>query len=471
MAYISGIDREQVNIVMTSLDQLIDEDNPVRVIDAYVDSLDLKVLGFIEYDGSHKGQAPYRRKDLLKLHIYGYLNKMRASRRLEAEARRNWELMWLVNGITPDHGTIAGFVTQNKEAFRKVLRNLTLILKGWGLIDGKLIAIDGTKIRAQNSKHNCLTQSGLEKKIAYAEEQIAAYLAAIEREEEPDDRLKEKLEAYQELKKKYEFQKEELRNEGLEQKTLTDPDSRRMKNNGSLDICYNVQSVVDGKCHFVVDAVATNDINDQSQLSPMALSAKQLLAPEEMAVLVDTGYFNGPMIKECVDAELNVYIKKARANNKTKENEYRKEKFVYLPEQDAYQCPAGKLLPFFERTTKNGEKYLKYKCQGCENCPQKSKCTTAATGRCIQRWEHESVLEEIAAKTAAHPEIYKQRRCIVEHPFGTVKRHQGYTYFNRKGIENVNAESASMFIAYNLKRLFGMLKTQELIKKFQTSRV
>ena len=351
-------------------------------------------------------------------------------------------------------------------------------------------------------------------------------MAAIECEEEPDDRLKEKLEAYQELKKKYEFQKEELRNEGLEQKTLTDPGSRRMKNNGSLDICYNVQSVVDGKCHFVVDAVATNDINDQSQLSSMALSAKQLLAPEEMAVLVDTDYFNEPMIKECVDAVLNVYIKKARANNKTKENEYRKEKFVYLPEQDAYQCPARKLLPFFERTTKNGEKYLrqhrtiasaslrrlfapllqfekreihtvflrfssfelgqksclrllaelrgaalKYKCQGCENCPQKSKCTTAATGRCIQRWEHESVLEEIAANTAAHPEIYKQRRCIVEHPFGTVKRHQGYTYFNRKGIENVNAESASMFIAYNLKRLFGMLKTQELIKKFRTSRV
>lgn len=227
---------------MTSLDQLIDEDNPVRVIDAYVDSLDLKVLGFIEYDGSHKGQAPYRRKDLLKLHIYGYLNKMRASRRLEAEARRNLELMWLVNGITPDHGTIAGFVTQNKEAFRKVLRNLTLILKGWGLIDGKLIAIDGTKIRAQNSKHNCLTQSGLEKKIAYAEEQIAAYLAAIEREEEPDDRLKEKLEAYQELKKKYEFQKEELRNEGLEQKTLTDPDSRRMKNRPSKNGKYCVQT-------------------------------------------------------------------------------------------------------------------------------------------------------------------------------------------------------------------------------------
>lgn len=470
MAYITGTDRDQINIVITSLDQLIDEDNPVRVLDAYVDSLDLKALGFVEYDGNQKGQAPYRRSDLLKLHVYGYLNKMRASRRLEVETKRNLELMWLVNGITPDHGTIAGFVKQNKESFRKVLRDLTLILKGWGLIDGKLVAIDGTKIRAQNSKHNCLTQSGLEKKIAYAEEQIEAYLAAIECQGKPKDLLKEKLESYQVLKKQYEKQKEELHAEGLEQKTLTDPDSRRMRNNGALDICYNVQSVVDGKHHFVVDAVATNDINDQSQLSPMAMTAKELLTPEEMTVLADTGYFNGPMIKECIDAKMNVYIRKARANNRTKDNEYRKEKFIYLPEQDAYQCPAGKLLPYFERTTKNEEKYLKYKCQECGNCPRKSRCTTSTTGRTIQRWEHEGLLENVALETTAHSEVYKQRRCIVEHPFGTVKRHLGYTYFNRRGIENVNAETASMFIAYNLKRLFGMFKTQEMIQKLQMSR-
>ena len=182
MAYIVGIDRNQTRMVTTSLDALIDEDNSVRVIDAYVDSLDLIELGFKEYSGTNRGQAPYRRSDLLKLHIYGYLNKIRSSCSLEIECKRNLELMWLINAITPDHGTIAGFVKNNRKAFHVTLRNLTLILKGWGLIDGKLIAIDGTKIRAQNSKHNCITKSGLDKKIAYADEQINAYLMALEKD-------------------------------------------------------------------------------------------------------------------------------------------------------------------------------------------------------------------------------------------------------------------------------------------------
>lgn len=329
MAYIVGKDRNQVSIVTTSLNELIDDDNPVRVIDAYVDSLNLKQLGFIEFDGNNKGQPPYLRSDLLKLHIYGYLNKIRSSRSLEIETKRNLELMWLVNSITPDHGTIAAFVQKNKTAFQKVLRNLTLILKGWGLIDGKLVAIDGTKIRAQNSKHKCITESGLVRKIAYAEEQIASYLAAMEKVEEVSPALKEKFEAYKKLKEKYEIQRKELKEEGLEQKSLTDPDCRRMKNNGSLDICYNVQSVVDGKNHFVIDAIATNDINDQNQLFHMALDAKELLDLQQMEVIADTGYYNALEIKNCIDENLTVYIKKAKGNNQTKENEYRKEKFIY----------------------------------------------------------------------------------------------------------------------------------------------
>lgn len=176
MAYIIDGDRNQVQIVSVSLDSLINQDNPVRIIDSYVNSLDMVKLGFTVYDEKRKGQAPYRRSDLLKLHIYGYLNKIRSSRCLEVEAKRNLELMWLVNAITPDHGTIAGFVQKNKVAFHNVLRDLTLILKGWGLIEGKLVAIDGPKIRAQNSKHNCITHSGLEKKIAYAEEQIEQWI-------------------------------------------------------------------------------------------------------------------------------------------------------------------------------------------------------------------------------------------------------------------------------------------------------
>ncbi len=470
MAYIIGEDRNQVQFVSASLDDLIDQDNPVRVIDAYVESLDLVELGFTVYDGKHKGQAPYRRSDLLKLHVYGYLNKIRSSRCLEVEAKRNLELMWLVNAITPDHGTIAGFVQKNKAAFHKVLRDLTLILKGWGLIDGKLVAIDGTKIRAQNSKHNCITQSGLEKKIAYAEEQIEIYLAAMEQQNGTNVSIKEKLEAYQQLKEKYETQREELRTEGLEQKTLTDPDSRRMKNNGALDICYNVQAAIDGSNHFAIDAVVTNDINDLNQLSTMATGAKELVEPDEMAVIADTGYYNGPEIKNCVDAGIGVYIKKGKSNNQTKENGYRKDKFIFDSERDVYICPEGKELHFFENTSKNGLKYHKYRCTVCEQCPKKQFCTTSVSGRNIQRWEYEAVLEQVSTETAEHNEIYKQRRSIAEHPFGTIKRYLGYTFFLRRGTENVDAECASMFIAYNLKRLFGIFSVPELKKKFETYR-
>lgn len=357
MAYIVGIDRNQTRMVTTSLDALIDEDNSVRVIDAYVDSLDLIELGFKEYSGTNRGQAPYRRSDLLKLHIYGYLNKIRSSRSLEIECKRNLELMWLINAITPDHGTIAGFVKNNRKAFHVTLRNLTLILKGWGLIDGKLIAIDGTKIRAQNSKHNCITKSGLDKKIDYADEQINAYLMALEKDSQCEPEFKKKLEDYQELKKQYHQQKQALSNEGLEQKSLTDPDSRRMKNNGSLDICYNVQSAVDAQNHFVIDISTTNDINDQNQLYIMAKDASDLLETEECTVVADTGYYNASEIKNCLDDGMTVLIKKAKANNSTKDNEFRKDKFKYDPEKDVYICPAEQQLYFFENTSKNGMKY------------------------------------------------------------------------------------------------------------------
>lgn len=471
MAYIVGIDRNQTRMITTSLDSLIDDDNSVRVIDAYVDSLDLRELGFKEYSGTNKGQAPYRRSDLLKLHIYGYLNKIRSSRSLEAECKRNLELMWLVNAITPDHGTIAGFVKNNREAFHATLRNLTLILKGWGLIDGKLIAIDGTKIRAQNSKHNCITKSGLEKKIAYADEQIKAYLMAIEKDAQSEPLFKEKLEAYQELKEQYIKQKLELNEEGLEQKSLTDPDSRRMKNNGSLDICYNVQSVVDAKNHFVIDISTTSDINDQNQLYTMAKEATYLLQSEDCIVIADTGYYNATDIKNCVDDGMTVLIKKARANNSTKDNEFRKGKFKYDAEKDVYICPTEQELSFYENTSKKGMKYKRYRCNSCNNCKYKESCTSSKSGRTLQRWEHESVLEEVHAETYSNNEIYKQRRCIVEHPFGTVKRSLGYSFFLRKRTVNVDAEAASMFIAYNLKRLLSILSVSELILKFKTCRV
>ena len=262
------------------------------------------------------------------------------------------------------------------------------------------------------------------------------------------------------------MKKQELKNENLEQKSLTDTDSRRMKDNGSLDICYNVQSAVDSKNHFVIDISTTNDINDQNQLYVMAKDATELLETEDTTVLADTGYYNGTEIKNCIDDGLKVYIKKAKANNSTKDNEFRKEKFSYDKELDIYVCPAGKTLSFFENTSKNGIKYRRYKCSDCSVCKYKNACTSSSRGRTIQRWEHEDVLDVVRQETLDNNDIYKLRRCIVEHPFGTIKRTLGYSFFLRRQIDNVDAEASSMFIAYNFKRLLSMFSTQELIKKF-----
>ena len=211
--------------------------------------------------------------------------------------------------------------------------------------------------------------------------------------------------SYQELKEQYFRQKEELKNDDLEQKSLTDTDSRRMKNNGFLDVCYNVQSVVDAKNHFVIDISTTNDVNDQNQLYVMAKDAVELLNAKETTVIADTGYYNGTEIKNCIDDGMNVYIKKARANNSTKDNEFRKEKFSYDKDNDVYICPAGNKLPFFENTSKNGIKYRRYKCSNCNSCKYKTACTSSASGRTIQRWEHEEVLESVHQDTLKHNEI------------------------------------------------------------------
>lgn len=244
----------------------------------------------------------------------------------------------------------------------------------------------------------------------------------IEKDGPPDDDLKEKLQTYQNLKEQYLAQKQELKDQGLEQKSLTDKDSHRMKNNGSLDICYNVQSIVDSKNHFVIDISTTNDINDQNQLYAMAKDAAGLLDIDTPTVIADTGYYNGTEIKKCIDDAMSVLIKKAKANNGTKNDEFRKEKFLYDKKQDVYVCPAGNKLPFFENTSKNGLKYRKYKRPDCNSCKYKKTCTSSANGRTIQRWEHEDILEAVYQETLKNNNIYKQRRCIVEHPFGTVKR-------------------------------------------------
>ena len=478
MAYLRGENRYQTAFSITCLDDFIDENNSVRVIDAFVNMLDLKKNVFKMYASKSPGQCPYDRKVLLKLHIYGYMNGIRSSRKLETESRRNMEVMWLINKLTPDHGTISSFVKDNKGAFRSILKEFSLLLKGWGLIDGKLIAIDGTKLRANNSKKNYLTSESLDKKIEYIEKQITEYMKELENacddainqpltEDINIETIKEKIKIYEQKKEEHQNMQKNMKAKEIKQVALTDPDSRGMKNNGRGEISYNVQTAVDSKNCLIVDCEVVNDINDLNQLSNMSANAKKTLNKRKLTVVADTGYYNTQEIKKCIAGKIKVYIKKPKANNQTGDDAYRKDKFTYIPEEDKYICPEGMELPFAEYSTKNNIKYKRYKGTQCLTCSKKSLCTKAKEGRNIQRLIDEDIIEKVLVDTENNTTIYKQRRCIVEHPYGTIKRNLDYTYFLRRGLASVNAEAASIFVAYNLKRVINILSVQGIIHKIQ----
>ncbi|WP_081468444.1 transposase [Desulfosporosinus orientis] len=295
MPYIEGANRKQINFFPYTLDDYVSEDNPVRVIDAYVDSLNLEELGFEVFSAQDAGQKPYRREDLLKLYIYCYLNRIRSSRAMEAEATRNTEVMWLIGRITPDHGTLSAFMKNNKKAIKQLFKEFTLMLKGFGLIDGNLIAIDGTKIKANNAKGKHYNENIIKKKIEYYESKIEEYISDFLNTTE-DKTLKqtmtEKIQSYNARIEQLNTLKKDLKEQGKKQVCLTDPDAKSMKNNGKFEVCFNMQTVVDSKHKLFVGFEVVNDVNDQSQLSNMVDKAKQVFKEEEISVVADTGYFN-----------------------------------------------------------------------------------------------------------------------------------------------------------------------------------
>ncbi|WP_340083911.1 IS1182 family transposase [Siminovitchia sp. FSL H7-0308] len=473
MGNVHGFSRDQISFQLLCLDEMIDKENPVRAIDAFVESLCLVDMGIKEYKKHNPGQQPYERKDLLKLFIYGYFNKIRSSRSLEIECKRNIELMWLVNGIRPDHGTISLFLKENRKGFKKVMRTFTYLLKGWGLIDGKLIAIDGTKIRAQNSKKNCITSNGLTKKMNYIDEKIEHYLQQLEQiaqenelTEENVSSIESKIDKYQKKKEYLTEIKKKMNEEEKNQLTTTDPESRAMKNNGKIDVAYNMQSSVDNKHKLIVTLDVVNDVNDQSQLSPMVSKTNEILSKNTDRVIVaDTGYYNAKEIKDCLDDGNTLYLKPQKKKSMSGDPTYSKDNFQYQKETDSYRCPQGQELPYKENTSKNGLKYKRYiGGDVCLSCPVYSLCTKAKRGRNIQRWEHEELIEKLKEDTEANNEIYKKRSQIVEHPFGTIKRSFGYTFFLGKGLDSVNAEAALIGVAYNFKRLTKIKKISEIVE-------
>lgn len=468
MAYLEGSNRYQSSFIVRSLDEQINDNNPVRVIDAYIDSVDLTELGFKQYSGNKAGQKPYKRQDLLKIILYCYMNKIRSSRMIEQETKRNIELMWLTCSLTPDHGTISGFIKDNKVAIKDLFKDYVLLLKGIALVDGTLIAIDGTKIRASNAKNKHFNHNKIKIKLEYYERRIGEYLDEIEKaDEDISPKIEGKIELYTERINRLKEIEQELKESKKKQICLTDPDAKSMRNNGSFEPCYNVQTAVDGQNKMIIAYDVVNDANDQSQLKNMVDRAKKVLKEAEdekgeRTFILDTGYYNRQQIVEASDDKTEILIKK-REKVADKMGKYDKEKFIYNSETNSFICPDGYEVIYKHKDKSHDHSVYKYKCIGYNSCKNREKCTKSKTGREITVSMFDAELKNIEKITVEKNDIYKRRGQIVEHPFGTIKRHFGYDHFLRRGFASVQSEIGLILLAYNLKRTIKIIGVKEMV--------
>jgi transposase len=474
MDHIEGANRDQLILFPHSLDEYISEDNPVRFIDAFVEGLDPEALGFSHSVLKETGRPPYHPGVLLKLYIYGYLNRIRSSRLLEKEAHRNVEVIWLTGRLAPDHKTIANFRRDNRTAVREVCRAFTSFCRDLDLFGGELVAIDGSKFKAVNNKGRNFTDRRLKRAMKDIEKKIDAYLDELDENDENDpdefrptaEELKEKIKTLQERMKKYKGLQKQMKESGESQISLTDPDSRSMPLAGGprTQVSYNVQVSVDEKHKLIVDHAVTNQVTDRSLLSQMAKRAKHTLGVEELDVLADMGYYDGQQVKDCLDEGITPYIPKPDTSANKKLGLFTKKDFRYDPELDCYWCPAEQKLTFrFQREEKGRERRF-YATPACGGCALKHACTRSKDGRRITRWVYEDVLEKMEARVQDEPEKVKLRKTIAEHPFGTIKRHMDQGYFLMKGLPNVGAEMSLTVLAYNIKRAVKILGLPRMLQ-------
>jgi transposase len=471
MHHIQGSDREQLTLFPEALDDYIAEDNPVRLLDAFVETLDFRGLGFQHAVLEETGRPPYHPADLLKLYVYGYLNRIRSSRQLEKEADRNLELMWLLKRLTPDFKTIADFRRDNRQAIRQVSREFSLLCRRLDLFGGELVAIDGSKFKAQNSKGRNFTHKKLKRQIKELEKKIDEYLEELDQADEEEKDLPDKPNADQ-LREKIEAMKrrqleEQMRQSGQSQISLTDPDSRSMPIGGgeATVVGYNVQLSVDSKYKLIVDHEVTTDVTDLGLLSRMAERAKRALGVAEMDVVADKGYYDGQEVKACLGQDITPYIPKANTSANRKRGLFTKEDFRYDPDQDCYGCPADQSLTFRFQTTEQ-EREIRYYANpaACRQCPIKAQCTRNKAGRRITRWVDEHLLEAMQARVRAEPDKVGLRKLLAEHPFGTIKHSMNQGYFLMRGLEKVRAEMALTVMAYDLKRVIRILGVPRMIE-------
>ena len=471
--FVEGMDRGQSTLFPECLEDWIHEDNPVRVIDVFVDELDLGELGFDGVDPEATGRPSYHPSILLKLYIYGYLNRVQSSRRLEHEAGRNVEVMWLTGRLAPDHKTIADFRKDNGRAIRQVCARFVALCRAMGLLTEASVAIDGSKFKAVNNRDKNFTRAKMERRMAQIEESVARYLQQLDTadRQEPSEALKAKVDRLKEKVAKLREQMQHLR--AIEarmlaapdqQISLTDPDSRSMATSGrgSGVVGYNVQVAVDIEHHLIVTHEVTNVGNDRSQLSSMAKEAKAALGAENLDAVADRGYFNGEEILACEQAGITVTLPKPMTSNSKAEGRYGKQDFRYVADEDVYICPAGERLAYHYTNEENGLVLHRYWTNACQGCAIKRSCTTGKERR-VTRWEHEHILEAVQHRLDEHPEKMRQRRETAEHPFGTIKARMGATHFLMKTLPKVASEMALHVLAYNLTRVMNVMGIQPLI--------
>jgi transposase len=473
MQHKQGEDRTQM--FMFSLESAIAVDSFVRVVDAFVDAIDLKSFGFAHVECQDEGCPPYPPAALMKLYLYGYRYGINTSRKLEREAQTNIEAMWLLSGLRPKYKTIADFRKNHPRAFREVFRRFVCLLKEWKLIEGATIAIDSFKIRGNNSLKNNFNEKKLRQHLAYIDEQITQYEALLDACDKEEDKkeIEAKLEERKEKQAKYTRVQNELKASGQEQISLTDPDSRAvilLRN--IVNVGYNIQTSSDSKHKLLVE-YDTGEVNDTHALAPMAIKTKEILGVENMNALADKGYHTGEQLQQCVENNITTYVSPKEPSTKDI-GLYPISMFSYNKEQDIYTCPVGSILKtngiwYTHSDSRKGGtgsyRFKRYITPDCKFCANRHKCTQSKrNGRAIDRHEYADVMEANAKRVNENPDYYRKRQQITEHQFGTLKRQRGYTHTNLRGKEKVLGEIGLLFIGYNLSRCMAILGVPQLIK-------
>jgi transposase len=475
MAYIKGSERRQNILFPSTLDEYVDEANAVRVIAAFVGALDFVELGFVRGEAAETGRPGYDPRLLMGLFIWGHMNKVRSSRKLERECGRNLEAIWLMENLRPDFKTIADFRKDNGEPIKQTVVKFRMWCLAEGLYGREMVAVDGSKFKAVNNSERNYTRKKLACVIERERAQVNDYLKAIEEADEEEgkelpepllsgEQLREKLSKIKEQLANHERLQEVLKETGENQVSLTDEEARLMKTSKGSEVSYNVQTVVDSKHKLIAAYEVTNDGNDLGQLAKMAKQGKDALLSDQLTVLADGGYFNGDTIKECEDAGIITYLPVPHSGAATRRGLFVADRFIYDDRRDLFVCPQGEELTF--RGTEKGSNkkaYRIYRTNACAGCPLRAQCTTARRGRKLRRWVNETVLDRLKERIRGQPELLRERKKLAEHPFGTIKRAMDQGYFLLKGIKKVTIEASLTILGYNMKRVINIMGVEKMI--------